>query len=821
MKRQRIFALIMCICMVIGFVPFFSIKTEAATSLPKDINGNEWQESRFATYYNNENTKYSGKKRIILSYDAFSSYGSKLKDGKYPLAEVLSYFGGYSIGKDNNGDTYEYYKVSIDKYDDTWTMEYYDTTSNADRYKICLSDGKTYLKDNTGSLPTSGGDLTVTTDKSSATAWDLKFVEYYNGDGSPLFSFGHDISNADPHFYVNLGDTSAYLDLSRKTTSLFDVMVEMPWLQTKFCYEDGSEYKQDTRQVGSFTVPEGPVKTGYTFLGWTDTKGGTKVVYKAGDTITPISSKSYYPVYSVNNYTVRFYADNTLSGGYVEQSFTYDRAQKLTKNTFTSAVADFAGWANADNPTKTYVDCENVSNLTTAANGIVKLYALWNEISYTVNFSANYGVGSAPSQKVKYSDEIALPDSSSFTRDGYELIGWNTKPDGTGEGFAIGQTASKLTTKSDDIVTLYAIWEKNGSAHTHIAGEWETVRYATCTENGERVKKCTDCNTVMETGEISALGHKKGSSSIINKEATCNGAGERVWYCERCNTPIETEVIDAKGHTEGKAVTKLMPTCTTEGVKEISCEDCGAVLREEKIDALGHSSAGDYITEKSATCTETGIKVKKCERCQFVIEEAVIPKTEHNPGTWLTIKGSTCTANGLKVKKCTDCGVVLEQETIKSSGHHSEVWITRTEPTCVSEGERVCRCDACGFVYKTERIAALGHTPGNAETCVDDQVCLTCGTVLEKADGRSHTWSDWKTSKKASYFSERKDTRFCTSCNKSEFRYVRGTAGCHKSFPHKGDGSSCGACQVLYNVNMFFRRADKFLFGWIRDIIGF
>lgn len=808
----------MCLCMMIGFIPFVSVKADAATSLPKDINGNEWKSSQFATYANSANTKYSGKNRVILTYGKFSSYGSKLKNKKYPLAEVLYYFDGHSMREDNNGATYEYYNVGIDKYDDTWTMEYYDTTSNADRYTICLSDGKTFLKDNTGSLPTSGGDLTVTTDKSSATAWDLRFVKYYNSEGLPLFSFGHDISGTDPHFYVNVGETSAHLDLSRETTCHFFVFVEMPWLQTKFLYENGSEYKQDTRQVGSFTVPDGPVKTGYTFLGWSSTKGGTKVAYKAGDTIKPTSSRNYYPVYSANSYTVRFYADSTLSGRYVEQSFTYDQAQNLAENTFTSPIATFAGWVNADDTSKKYIDGEKVSNLSTS--GIVRLYALWNEILYTVNFSANYGAGSAPSQKVKYSDGISLPNESAFTREGYSLIGWNTKPDGTGEGFALGQTASKLATKSDDIVTLYAIWEKNGSAHAHTAGDWDTLRYATCTEDGEKVKRCTDCNAVVEKETIEALGHKKGSCSIINKEATCNGMGERVWYCERCNVPIASEAVSAKGHKEGKAVTKLMPTCTTEGIRTVSCEDCGAVLKEEKIDKLGHS-AGDYITVKAATCSENGIKVKKCENCEFVIEEAIIPKTEHTPGLWKITKDSTCTADGRKEQQCTDCGVVLAQEEIKSTGHHGEVWVTVTEPTCVTEGERVCKCDACGFIHKSERISAHGHNPGSAETCVDDQTCLTCGAVLEKADGRSHTWSEWKTSKKATFFSERKETRFCTSCNKEEFRYVKGSAGCHKYFPHHGDGSECGACQVLYNINMFLGRTDKFLFGWIRDVVGF
>ncbi len=49
-------------------------------------------------------------------------------------------------------------------------------------------------------------------------------------------------------------------------------------------------------------------------------------------------------------------------------------------------------------------------------------------------------------------------DDGSFTRDGYVLAEYNTKPDGTGEGFSLG---SKYYAKNDNgIETLYCIWKK-------------------------------------------------------------------------------------------------------------------------------------------------------------------------------------------------------------------------------------------------------------------------------------------------------------------------------------------------------------------------
>ena len=927
---------------MIGLLPLVKVESRAASSAPKDINGNEWSGSGFVQYYSNKSTLFPGTNRVIWYRGFRHLYGSTLKDGKYPLFAEEQYFGSdWKVGTDNFDRRCMWLNVSMDRVDDTWIMEYYDTTSNADRYLIRLSNGTTYLKDNTGSLPTSGGDMTVTAKKSQATAWDIRLSEssLLPENTDQHYSIGHDISNADPHFIINDESNGSYsLDLSRKTTDYFQLLIEMPWYQTKFCNENGSEYKQDTRQMGTFEAPAGPAKTGYTFVGWTDTKGGNNIVYKKGDNVKPTSSKNYYPVYSVNSYSVRFYRDSTVSGGYEEQSFTYDKAQKLIKNTYTSPGGSFTGWANAADSTKTYVDGENVKNLTGEANGIVKLYALWDEISYTVQFSPNYGTGSVSPKTVRYSESFTLPDNTAVKRDGYELIGWNTKADGSGAGYSFGQTANKLTNVENDTVTLYAIWEK---VHTHTAGVWQTVRAATCIDSGEKVRRCTDCDAIVEIESIDPLDHIEGSCSIINKEATCNGLGEKVWYCERCGIPVRTEAVSATDHIEGKAQTVILPTCTSQGISVIRCEKCNVVIREEKlskldhkpgdfvtvlsptctsegreeqkcencstvisqkaIDPLPHSgevwittiqptcvtagervckceacndiykterldpldhiegscsiinkeatcnglgekvwycercgipvrteavSATDHIEGKAQTvilptCTSQGISVIRCEKCNVVIREEKLSKLDHKPGDFVTVLSPTCTSEGREEQKCENCSTVISQKAIDPLPHSGEVWITTIQPTCVTAGERVCKCEACNDIYKTERLDPLDHKPGKEHTCTDDQTCTVCGTVLEKGDGRSHTWSEWETSKKATFFSERKETRFCTSCNKEESRFVKGSAGCHKLFPHRGDGASCTACQVLYNINMFFRRADAFLFGWIRRAIGF
>lgn len=102
---------------------------------------------------------------------------------------------------------------------------------------------------------------------------------------------------------------------------------------------------------------------------------------------------------------------------------------------------------------------------------------------------------------------------------------------------------------------------KYGEKLGHVYGEWKESKPATCTEDGEKTRKCTHegCNEV-ETTKIPALGHDFDDWEV-KKSATCIEAGEKIHECKRegC-VKTETLPIDALGHdfgSDGK--------CTREG----------------------------------------------------------------------------------------------------------------------------------------------------------------------------------------------------------------------------------------------------------------
>lgn len=98
--------------------------------------------------------------------------------------------------------------------------------------------------------------------------------------------------------------------------------------------------------------------------------------------------------------------------------------------------------------------------------------------NYTITFDANGGEGTIQDINAYYATEIEIP-TCSFTRDGYEFIGWNTSADG--KGIICNRT---ITLHSN--MTLYAQWRPNVPSGTENGYEWVSLglpsgtRWASC-----------------------------------------------------------------------------------------------------------------------------------------------------------------------------------------------------------------------------------------------------------------------------------------------------------------------------------------------------
>ena len=134
-------------------------------------------------------------------------------------------------------------------------------------------------------------------------------------------------------------------------------------------------------------------REGYTLTSWNNNNH----FYNVGDTVSmkQINDDSWKPyadekvvlsaIWEANNYTVKFDGNGATSGKMADMDFTYDVEQPLTANAYERVEGKnqfkFIGWSTSADGKAVYTDGQSVSNLTTEANGVVTLYAQWEQIS--------------------------------------------------------------------------------------------------------------------------------------------------------------------------------------------------------------------------------------------------------------------------------------------------------------------------------------------------------------------------------------------------------------------------------------------------------
>lgn len=110
------------------------------------------------------------------------------------------------------------------------------------------------------------------------------------------------------------------------------------------------------------------------------------------------AQNSYYAaVFTPINYYFAFHGNGSTSGEMTNQTFTYDAAQNIKANAFarqysitydadggecaeTGATVSytFEGWSNAAGGAVAYANSQSIKNLTTVANKVFDVYAVWN-----------------------------------------------------------------------------------------------------------------------------------------------------------------------------------------------------------------------------------------------------------------------------------------------------------------------------------------------------------------------------------------------------------------------------------------------------------
>ena len=154
-----------------------------------------------------------------------------------------------------------------------------------------------------------------------------------------------------------------------------------------------TELSQNVTFGSTYTLPQEPTKTGYTFDGWYDQNNSSTKV-PAGTTKTlEFEGMTYLGTFVPDNYNVTFYANNGTSD-YSMVSVAYDSQITEPQTLPTRAGYTLAGWARTDNAQTAEYTTGAGNNLPVLnetnfpSYGGVEFYAVWEPdlVNYTIEF---------------------------------------------------------------------------------------------------------------------------------------------------------------------------------------------------------------------------------------------------------------------------------------------------------------------------------------------------------------------------------------------------------------------------------------------------
>lgn len=235
---------------------------------------------------------------------------------------------------------------------------------------------------------------------------------------------------------------------------------------------DGWEQKSATNNSSTlaFTIPTNqPTRSGYTFLGWAESKTATTAQYHAGDTIyVDYNDKTLYAVWKENKqtyYAYLHYNANGGSGAPSSQSDSIYASSASGSTTFTVSSTkptksgyEFQGWSTSSgSSTASY---QPGSTISVSYGSSVTLYAVWKQTyTSTLNFSANGGTG-APSAltytgTTTSAHTFTIP-STTPSKSGFIFKGWSENSTAVSASYSSGST---ISVPYNGTKTLYAVWQ--------------------------------------------------------------------------------------------------------------------------------------------------------------------------------------------------------------------------------------------------------------------------------------------------------------------------------------------------------------------------
>ena len=167
---------------------------------------------------------------------------------------------------------------------------------------------------------------------------------------------------------------------------------------------------------------------------------------------------------NVETFTLAFDGNEATEGTMQNMSVAVGTSIALPANTFKRNGYEFLGWSETQGAAApAYTDGQANVALPGKSNETITLYAVWKkklQATFTIAFDGSGATeGSMQSMSVAVGDSITLP-TNTFKREGYEFLGWSRVQGAAAPAYTDGQAGVALAGKSNETITLYAVWKK-------------------------------------------------------------------------------------------------------------------------------------------------------------------------------------------------------------------------------------------------------------------------------------------------------------------------------------------------------------------------
>ena len=240
---------------------------------------------------------------------------------------------------------------------------------------------------------------------------------------------------------------------------------------------------------------------------------------------------------------------------------------------------------------------------TTTISANATYYAHWTANEYTIEYDANGGVGTMDDTKAVYDNDYTLT-AVAYSNPYHVFMGWATEKDGA-VVYEDGANIRNITSASNDVVTLYAVWGKldalvSSEDGTEFCGESYTVDLS-CSLYGATIYYTTNgvtprLSVAFEYTEPIVI---YGSANIV---AIAVKDGVRSDYMRVSIvqiTPDEPEISPSDGTEFRSETCEVTISCATDGAEIYYTLDGSTPQKENGIKYTEPFTIGGTTTVKA------------------------------------------------------------------------------------------------------------------------------------------------------------------------------------------------------------------------------